>query len=353
MFLLDDYGYDLPDELIAQEPVAHRDRSRLFVLNRKTLDFSHRVFDELHRFFCPSDVLVINDTRVIPGRLFGRKATGGKVEVLILDYSDNGIDSNNARGRVLQCLVKSSKRPRPGMVLYFDQGLEAEILTSENGICSLCFYGVRDFDAIIHKIGHMPLPPYIKRVSGASNDADRTSYQTVYADRAGAIAAPTAGLHFSKQMLNDMAEKGVQIVKITLHVGYGTFLPVRVRDIRHHPIHSERYGISPEAAGTINRSRANGGRIVAVGTTCVRTLEFASDEDGVVASGRGNCDLFIYPGYRFKVVDAMLTNFHLPKSTLLMLVSAFAGHKTIFNAYHEAIKQKYRFYSYGDAMFIM
>jgi S-adenosylmethionine:tRNA ribosyltransferase-isomerase len=289
-------------------------------------------------------VLVVNNTEVIPGRLFGRKSTGGKVEALILDYAGSykktGSYEKKQKNKkfVFECLLRASKRPKPGALFIFDQGLKAEVINFRDGIHTLRFFYDGDFKSLLYRIGNMPLPPYIKRNNGISPCDDSKSYQTVYARQKGAVAAPTAGLHFSKKLLEKIQSIGVKIVEITLHVGYGTFLPVRVSDIRTHKIHSEQYYISKNGAATINHAKAKGSRIMAVGTTCVRT---------------GNCDLFIYPGYRFKVVDAMITNFHLPQSTLLMLVSAFAGRKNILSAYNEAIKERYRFYSYGDAMVIM
>ena len=351
MYSLIDYSYDLPEEFIAQKPADKRDMSRLLFLSRRTGEVSHHLFYELCDFLLPSDVLVINNTEVIPGRLFGRKSTGGKVEALILNYAESYKKGNN-KEFVFDCLLKISKRPKPGTSFVFDQGLKAEVINSRDGIHTLRFFYDGDFESLLYRIGNMPLPPYIKRNNGVST-CDDESYQTVYARQKGAIAAPTAGLHFSKKLLEKIKSMGVNIVEITLHVGYGTFLPVRVPDIRDHKIHSEQYSISKNGAAVINHAKANGGRIVAVGTTCVRSLEFASDNNGNISYGSGNCDLFIYPGYRFKVVDAMITNFHLPKSTLLMLVSAFSGRKNILAAYNEAIEERYRFYSYGDAMVIM
>ena len=357
-YSLIDYNYDLPQELIAQKPAAKRDRSRLLFLRRRTAEVSHHLFYELCDFLLPSDVLVVNNTEVIPGRLFGRKSTGGKVEALILDYAGSYKKTGSYKkkeknkGFVFECLLRASKRPKPGALFIFDQGLKAEVINFRDGIHTLRFFYDGDFKSLLYRIGNIPLPPYIKRNGGISPCDDSKSYQTVYARQKGAVAAPTAGLHFSKKLLEKIQSIGVKIVEITLHVGYGTFLPVRVSDIRTHKIHSEQYYISKNGAATINHAKAKGRRIMAVGTTCVRTLEFASDNNGNVSYGSGNCDLFIYPGYRFKVVDAMITNFHLPQSTLLMLVSAFAGRKNILSAYNEAIKERYRFYSYGDAMVI-
>ncbi|MDM8525781.1 tRNA preQ1(34) S-adenosylmethionine ribosyltransferase-isomerase QueA [Desulfococcaceae bacterium HSG8] len=354
MFSLKDYSYDLPEELIAQEPADQRDRSRLLCLNRETGGLSHHAFGDLYDLLSPSDVLVINNTEVIPGRLIGKKETGGRAEVLILDYGE-GRKKNKDKGKfVCNCLLKASKSPRPGTLLFFDQGLRGKVLDSRDGIHTVKFSYDGDFESVLYQIGKMPLPPYIRR-NHDHDDAtcdDRTAYQTVYASRKGAIAAPTAGLHFSEKLLERIKSGGIRVVPITLHVGYGTFLPVRVSDIREHRMHSERYFIPESSAAVINQAKADGNRVIAVGTTCVRTLEYAADSKGCVAEGRGNCDLFIYPGYRFKMADAMVTNFHLPESTLLMLVSAFAGFERILEAYQEAVRERYRFYSYGDAMFI-
>lgn len=353
MYSLIDYNYDLPEEFIAQKPADKRDMSKLLFLRRGTGEVSHHLFHELCSFLLPSDVLVVNNTEVIPGRLFGRKSTGGKVEALILDYAGSNKKTGKNKEFVFECLLRASKRPKPGTSFVFDQGLKAEVINFQDGIHTLRFYYDGDFESLLYRIGNMPLPPYIKRNNGVSPCDDSKSYQTVYARQKGAVAAPTAGLHFSKKLLEKIKSIGVKIVEITLHVGYSTFLPVRVPDIRDHKIHSEQYCISKNGAALINHAKAKGGRIVAVGTTCVRTLEYLSDNNGNVSYGSGNCDLFIYPGYRFKVINAMITNFHLPQSTLLMLVSAFADRKNILSAYNEAIKERYRFYSYGDAMVIM
>jgi len=292
-------------------------------------------------------------TEVIPGRLFGNKTTGGKVELLILDYAEGAVKREADGEFACECLIRASKHPKPGALLIFDEGLKAEVLEFRNGYFNVRFLYDGDFETLLYRIGNMPLPPYIKRNGNNSTCDDKTSYQTVYASEKGAIAAPTAGLHFSEKLVEKIKAMGVKTAEITLHVGYGTFLPVRAADIRDHLIHSERFYIPEKSAEIINTAKERGGRIIAVGTTSVRTLEYASDKNGYIASGGGNCDLFIYPGYRFKAIDAMITNFHLPESTLLMLVSAFAGRKHILNAYKEAIKKNYRFYSYGDAMVIM
>lgn len=353
MFCLDDYHYDLPVELIAQQPVEQRDRSRLLCLERQTGRVSHAVFSDIGNNLKAGDVLIVNNTAVIPGRLTGQKETGGKVEVLISDFVGGQKSSAESGNFICRCLVKASKRSAPGSWFYFAEGLKAEVLEAGQRDYHLKFYSDGDFETLLYRIGQVPLPPYIKRNSGGMPDCDdQTSYQTVYASRKGAIAAPTAGLHFTSNLLADLRDSGVQIVELTLHVGYGTFLPVRVTDIRRHQMHAEPFTISARAAETINAARADGKRVVSVGTTCVRTLEYAADSNGEIQAGSGNCDLYIYPGYRFKAVDAMITNFHLPRSTLLMLVSAFAGRQKVLNAYQEAIRQRYRFYSYGDATYI-
>ena len=354
MYTLGDYDFEMPEALIAHQPAHHRDQSRLMTLHRRRGEVGHRYFFELPDLLDTGDLLVLNDTRVIPARLFGRKETGGRIEVLVLDYP-GGLLAQQPQGQfVSDCLVRASQRPQPGSRLHFNEHLQAEVLASRAEIhCLRFFYSGDDFGALLDQAGEMPLPPYIKRPgTDGSAAVDRKRYQTVYAKKAGAVAAPTAGLHFSRDLLDRLAARGVQTVEITLHVGYGTFLPVRVDDIRQHRMHAERFVIAPEAADRINRHRRRGGRIIAVGTTCVRSLEFATDEDGLLKSGSGRNDLFIYPGYRFRMVDGMITNFHLPKSTLMMLVSAFAGRDHILAAYREAVERQYRFFSYGDAMFI-
>ena len=349
MFHLEDYNYPLPEERIAQTPATRRDRSKLLVMDRETGKLTHLRFYDIYDLIASSDVLVINDTKVVPARLFGHKETGGKAEVLIIDFPGIGNNRPDQGECVCRCLIKTAKRPKRGATLFFGQNLKADILSFEDGIFTVRFLYRGTFEHILERIGHVPLPPYIQR---SDDKKDRTAYQTVYAASKGAVAAPTAGFHFSKGLLEKLREKGVTIVAITLHVGYGTFSPVRVSDIREHRIHSEWYSISRDAADKINASKKAGHRIVAVGTTAVRTLEYACDENQMIAAGHGHCDLFIYPGYRFNIVDAMLTNFHLPKSTLLMLVSAFSTRENLLNAYQTALEKKYRFYSYGDAMFI-
>jgi len=354
MYALSDYKYELPAELIAQKPVDRRDQSNLLVMDRQAGELFHHRFTMLDQFLRPGDVLVVNDTAVIPARLVGRKDSGGKVEVLICNFNGNGNSKALKTHPVYQCLVKTAKPLKPGRTLYFDEGLGAEVIERCNGTYIIRFYAEGDFETLLDRIGQVPLPPYIRRSPELEPPCDdRAAYQTVYASEKGAIAAPTAGLHFTPELLEKLKASGIAIVSLTLHVGYGTFLPVRSQDIRSHHMHAESYTIPVPAADQINSARNAGHRVVAVGTTCVRTLEYASDSTGWVRAETGCCDLFIYPGYRFKAVDAMITNFHLPESTLLMLVAAFAGHEKIMHAYQEAIKRKYRFYSYGDAMLII
>lgn len=344
MYNLHDYDYELPEALIAQKPASQRDQSRLLHLDRSTGAKIHRRFAEIVDMLLPGDVLVLNDTRVIPGRLLGHKESGGKVEALILDYAQG------VTRKVFTCLVRASKRPKLNSRLFFDQGLEAEVVAVDSRTCTLAFEGADQFEKILMQIGHVPLPPYIRRSDTAE---DRQTYQTVYARQNGAIAAPTAGLHFTQSLLDRLIHKGVGIAWITLHVGYGTFLPVESIDIREHRMHSEWFSLPSETAETVNRAKQNGHRIIAVGTTCVRTLEFCARSDGRLSAQDGMCDLFIYPGYEFKLIDGMVTNFHLPKSTLIMLVSAFAGREKVLAAYKEAVRYQYRFFSYGDGCLIV
>ena len=352
MYTLDDYHYELPETLIAQTPAPDRDGSRLLHLQRGSGTVLHRHFDDVVSLLRPGDVLVVNNTRVIPGRLHGRKESGGKVELLILDYGEADGRGHNDRQPVYHCLIKASKQAAAGTRMLFDEGLTAEVLNFSDGIYTVRFSAPESFDTLLDRIGRMPLPPYIKRDATQPDVADRTRYQTVYAREQGAIAAPTAGLHFTDEIVARIKAAGVTVAAVTLHVGYGTFVPVRVDDIREHRMHEEWFRIPQDTARTVNRAKDEGRRVVAVGTTSVRTLEYAAGPDGRVTPGSGRCDLFIYPGYRFKVVDAMLTNFHLPRSTLLMLVSAFAGRQTILDAYRAAVDEQYRFFSYGDAMLI-
>jgi len=352
LFSIEDYHYTLPPELIAQEPCDQRTRSRLLTLERRNGRTGDHHFQDIPRFLDNGDVLVVNNTRVIPARIFGQKETGGKVEALILDYAASTAAERSSGRLVSDCLVNASKPCRTGSVIRFGEAMSARVLERHNSRYTLEFEYSGDFDAVLSAMGYVPLPPYIKRDERESPVDDRLAYQTVYASRNGAVAAPTAGLHFTPGLIDKLKANGIIIVEITLHVGYGTFSPVRVSDIRDHLIHSERFEISTEAAHVINRARKDRRRVIAVGTTSVRTLEYATGIDGMVQPGAGTCDLFIYPGYTFRMVDAMITNFHLPRSSLLMLVSAFAGRKRILDAYAEAVGKKYRFFSYGDAMFV-
>ena len=331
MYALTDYNYDLPEGLIAQAPVAQRDRSRLFCLDRRSGHWEHGYFDGIAERLDPGDVLVANNTKVINGRLLGRKESGGKVEVLILDYAQ-GVMRNR-----FECMVRASKRPVPGGRLLFEGGLQARVQAVKNATITLSFTGDIGLDKALERYGRVPLPPYIRR---DDTPFDRTAYQTIYAENKGAIAAPTAGLHFTKALLDRLIKKGVKIVYLTLHVGYGTFVPVRVDDIRQHPMHAEWFSLGDTAAVALTAAKRRGNRVVAVGTTSMRTLEFCTDDSGAIAPQTGMCDLFIYPGYEFKMVDVLVTNFHLPQSTLLMLVSAFAGRQKILRAYAEAVKEK-------------
>ncbi|RJP94261.1 MAG: tRNA preQ1(34) S-adenosylmethionine ribosyltransferase-isomerase QueA [Desulfobacteraceae bacterium] len=354
MFSLTDYDYDLPEKLIAQIPSNRRDHSRLLHLNRTSGELAHRRFSELPDLLKSGDVLVVNDTAVIPARMFGVKETGGRVEILIVNYASAARPPQTGNTVEYECLIKASKAPRPGTRIDFGPELKGQVAAVHERTSTIRFTGQKPFDEILDQIGVMPLPPYIKRDHNAADmgQRDRTAYQTVYATHKGAVAAPTAGLHFSKEVLEQLKNKGVSVATITLHVGYGTFMPIRSEDIREHRMHTEQFIISKASANTVNRAKAEGRRVVAVGTTSVRTLEYATDSTGCLRPGPGSCDLFIYPGFDFKCVDAVITNFHLPQSTLIMLVSAFAGRETVLNAYRCAVAEKYRFFSYGDAMFI-
>ena len=336
-----DYDYDLPEELIAQDPLEDRSSSRLMVLDRQTGDVEHRHFTDILEYLHPGDCLVINNTKVIPARLFGVKEdTQAKIEVLLLKRKENDI---------WETLVKPGKKAKPGTKLVFGDGLlTAEVVdVVEEGNRLIQFHYDGIFEEILDQLGQMPLPPYITHQL-----KDKNRYQTVYAKYEGSAAAPTAGLHFTKDLLKKIEEKGVVIASVTLHVGLGTFRPVKVENVLEHHMHSEFYRIEPEEAEKINAAKKAGKRVIAVGTTSCRTLESASTEDGILKAQSGWTDIFIYPGYHFKMVDALITNFHLPKSTLVMLVSALAGREHILAAYKEAVEKKYRFFSFGDAMFI-
>ncbi|TCO79852.1 tRNA preQ1(34) S-adenosylmethionine ribosyltransferase-isomerase QueA [Marinisporobacter balticus] len=337
-----DYYFDLPEELIAQTPLINRDASRLMVVDRRTGEIQHQLFKNIIEYLKPGDCLVLNNTRVLPARLFGVKEnTGGKVEFLLLKR----IDKDR-----WETLVKPGKKAKIGDTIVFGDGiLKAHIIDmGEEGSRIVAFEYEGIFEEILDKLGTMPLPPYIKETL---NDQER--YQTVYSKHEGSAAAPTAGLHFTNELLRKIEEKGVEIVYITLHVGLGTFRPVKCEDILQHKMHSEFYMVSKETADTINHTKENGGRIISVGTTSTRTLESIADEEGIVRECQGWTDIFIYPGYKFKVIDGLITNFHLPESTLIMLVSAFCDRNSILGAYEEAVKDKYRFFSFGDAMCII
>lgn len=341
MITTKDFYYDLPPELIAQTPLADRSASKLMVVNRETGEVRHRHFRDIVTFLRPGDCLVMNNTRVIPARLYGEKeGTGGKIEFLLLRRID--LDT-------WEVILKPGKKAKPGSRFVFGGGLlHAEVLEiAEDGKRIVRFHYEGVFEELLDRLGEMPLPPYIKEKL-----SDRERYQTVYSKIDGSAAAPTAGLHFTPELLKEIEEKGVSLAYLTLHVGLGTFRPVSVENAEEHVMHTEHYEISAAAAEKINQTRKNGGRIIAVGTTSVRNLETVADANGLVRAQTGETNIFIYPGYRFKAVDALITNFHLPESTLMMLVSAFAGREHILNAYREAIANKYRFFSFGDAMYL-
>jgi S-adenosylmethionine:tRNA ribosyltransferase-isomerase len=345
MYKITDYDYYLPEELIAQEPIANRDQSRLLVMHKNSDLIEHQQFKDVIKYLKPNDTLVVNETKVIPARILGIRAnTGAKIEVLLLKQLPND---------QWEVLVKPGKRARVGEKILFNNGqeflMEADIIDKTDvGGRILEFKYQGNFLEILDRIGAMPLPPYIKK---ELHDKDR--YQTVYANVEGSAAAPTAGLHFTPELIQQLKEHGINLVKILLHVGLGTFRPVNVDDIREHDMHSEYYEISQQAADVINKTRQQGGRIIAVGTTSVRTLETVADEHGMVKAASGNTNIFIYPGYQFKCVEGLVTNFHLPKSTLLMLISALTDREKILATYKVAVEQKYRFFSFGDAMLII
>ena len=337
-----DFYYDLPEELIAQDPLEDRTASRLLVLDRKTGAVKHKIFSDVIDYLNKGACLVINNTRVIPARLIGEKeGTGGKVEVLLLKRRAND---------VWETLVKPGKKLKPGAKITFGDGrLRAEVLeVVEEGNRLVKFHYEGIFEEILDSLGEMPLPPYITHKL-----EDKEMYQTVYAKFDGSAAAPTAGLHFTKELLNKIEEKGIKISSITLHVGLGTFRPVKVDDVNNHHMHTEWYEVNAEAAEIINETKRNGGRVICVGTTSCRTIESVADDNGYMKAKTGETDIFIYPGYKFKVMDGLITNFHLPESTLVMLVSAFAGKENVLSAYETAVKEKYRFFSFGDAMILI
>ena len=335
-----DFAYDLPQELIAQTPLEQRDASRLMCLDKTTGEIRHRIFRELPELLREGDCLVMNDSRVIPARLFGTRPTGGSVEVVLL---------RDLGGGEWECLTRPGRKTPPGTEITFGGGeLTAVVTRAEadgNKVLRFWYEGI--FLEILEKLGQMPLPPYIKE---KLEDPER--YQTVYARDPGSAAAPTAGLHFTRKLLEEIESRGVKTCRVTLHVGLGTFRPVKEENIEDHPMHSEFCIVPEETAETVNRTHAEGGRVIAVGTTSCRTLESFAGSDGILRAGSGWTDIFIYPGYRFRTVDALITNFHLPESTLIMLVSALAGRENILNAYRRAVELRYRFFSFGDAMFI-
>ena len=338
---LKDFYYELPPELIAQDPLVERSSSKLMVMNRKTGEVEHKIFSDIVDYLNPGDCLVINDTKVIPARLIGAKIdTGATIEVLLLKRMD--ADS-------WECLVKPGKKARPGAQISFGGGLLTgeitDVLEEGNRIIKFSYEGI--FEEILDELGQMPLPPYITHTL-----QDKNRYQTVYAKHEGSAAAPTAGLHFTPELLEKIKAKGVNIASVTLHVGLGTFRPVKVENITEHVMHSEFYCIEQEEADKINEAKKNGHRVIAVGTTSCRTLESAATEEGYIPAKSGDTSIFIYPGYKFKAIDCLITNFHLPESTLLMLISALAGRDNVMNAYREAVEERYRFFSFGDAMYI-
>lgn len=346
---LADFDFELPPERIAQEPVTPRDASRLLVLDRDDGRVTHRFFRDLPDELREGDLLVLNDTRVLPARLIGSKPSGGRVEILLVEAVGGPPEAP-----LWRCLLGASKKPAPGARLSFPGALEAEIVAREEPTWIVRLsHPSRDPIGAVVAVGSMPLPPYIRRdAADPRTPADRERYQTVFARRLGAVAAPTAGLHFTPELLSRVRALGVDVAWVTLHVGLGTFLPVRAERIEDHRMHEEAYDVPEGTAHAISRARSRGGRVVAVGTTVVRTLETAAGEDGVVREGAGRSALFVTPGYAFRAVDAMVTNFHLPRSTLLMLVAAFAGRERVLSAYAQAVGAGYRFYSYGDAMFV-
>ncbi len=405
MYDIQDYVYDLPEGLIAQVPSSRRDHARLLVVARSEGSFLDRHFYDLPSLLNPGDLLVVNNTEVVPARLFGRKESGGQIEVLVLEHANSHSQKSNTRW----CLSKSAKRPKKGSRLYFGHDVSGSVEdVRDNGLTQICFYmpssinpfpkeeghplsedpmpleevgpfpenplpegkgssissidqfleekGTRPFsiDKYLEEKGTIPLPPYIKRdANNGRASLDRERYQTLFCQKKGAVAAPTAGLHFTKALIGKLNDSGVSLVELTLHVGHGTFKPVRTKDIRNHELGEEDYIIDPTTAETINRFKKEGKRIIAVGTTVVRALETAAQSNGEISCGEGKTDLLITPGYRFRVIDGIITNFHLPRSSLLFLVSAFAGLKVTKEAYQRAVLKKYRFYSYGDAMLIL
>ncbi|MFH1349774.1 MAG: tRNA preQ1(34) S-adenosylmethionine ribosyltransferase-isomerase QueA [Pseudomonadota bacterium] len=351
MFNIEDYNYDLPEELIAQVPSPNRDGSRLLFVKHLESSLSDHHFIDLPRLLKPGDLLVVNNTRVVPARLFGSKETGGGIEILVLEHHITDASRTNTRW----CLSKSAKRPKKGNRLFFENGFTGQVEDiADNGLIKIAFQGALSIDLFMDEKGYMPLPPYIKRERvDKLSSLDRERYQTVFSREKGAVASPTAGLHFSQRLIEALNHSGIQLVEITLHVGYGTFKPVRTEDIRQHNLGEEFYFIDTPTADAINWAKREKRRVIAVGTTVVRALETATGPEGLISPGEGKTDLLITPGFRFKVIDGIVTNFHLPKSSLLFLVSAFAGLGLIREVYRWAIEKRYRFYSYGDAMLII
>lgn len=351
--LLSSYFYELPPERIAQSPADKRDHSRLLLLDRDSGAIRHQRFADVAELFAAGDMLVINDTKVFPARLLGRKESGGKVEAFLLHYPE-GVEGQDGVASA-EALIKASKRPKVGSRLFLGPALQAEVdadLGDGKVGLRLHFSPEQGLSAALAEGGEVPLPPYIERPQGCSAQ-DRERYQTIYAERFGAVAAPTAGLHFTEPLLSRIKDRGVEVGRITLHVGYGTFAPVRVQDITRHRLHREYCLVSEETARAVTATKERGGKVWAVGTTSVRTLEFAARKDGRVRATAEWCDLYIYPGFTFQVVDHLITNFHLPDSSLMFLVAAFCGRETLLSCYDTAIKEGYRFFSYGDAMAIV
>jgi len=340
---VEEFDYTLPLSLIAQYPTPQRGDSRLMVLHRGRGTIEHRDFRDILDYLQPGDLLVVNNTRVLPARLIGKKETGGKCEILLIP------SWNGAKG-VWEVLIKGARKMKRGARIQFGEGLYGEVKEVGNGKGKICFSGQKEVMEILRKIGHIPLPPYIKR---EDEPLEKDRYQTIFAERDGSIAAPTAGLHFTQSLLQSLRDQGVIITSITLHIGIGTFAPVKVKNVEDHMMGAEWIEISEETVREIEETKQRGGRVIAVGTTTTKALESFSDTEGRVKPGSSCSSLFIYPPYRFRVIDGLITNFHLPKSTLIMLVSAFAGKDLLMKAYREAIERKYRFYSYGDAMLIL
>ncbi len=341
---LDDYEFDLPEELIAEKPLEERSASRMLNVGLSSRSLDDRRFKELPQILRAGDIVVLNNTRVFPARLMGRTPTGARVDVFLSDEIGDGR---------WEALARPAKRLRAGAVVEFGSGLTGEVLERpQNGKVQIEFRHSGDFFDVLESVGRTPLPPYIKRDPSAP-DTDRDRYQTIFARERGAIAAPTAGLHFTPDILDELRSRGVETAEITLHVGYGTFEPIRVTDIRKHRVLPERYSVSPQVADQLNNARAEGRRIIAIGTTTTRTLETVVSPEGAFLAGDGLANLTILPGYSFRAIDGLLTNFHLPRSSLLVLVSAFAGHDLIMRAYRHAVRERYRFYSYGDCMLIV